>query len=111
MSQEELLTHVWDANADPFTSTVRVTVGTLRRKLEAARPDEPGPLETIIGQGYRLRDTGMTATRASIGLASRLPAVGGVDPGPAHRALRRAGVRPLGDGDRRGVPGAAPVAL
>jgi DNA-binding response OmpR family regulator len=56
VSQEVLLTHVWDANADPFTSTVRVTVGTLRRKLEAARPGEPGPLETVIGQGYRLRE-------------------------------------------------------
>ena len=56
VSQEELLTHVWDANTDPFTSTVRVTVGTLRRKLEAARPDAPGPLETLVGQGYRLRD-------------------------------------------------------
>jgi DNA-binding response OmpR family regulator len=55
VSQEELLTHVWDANADPFTATVRVTVGTLRRKLEAARPDAPGPLETLVGQGYRLR--------------------------------------------------------
>jgi DNA-binding response OmpR family regulator len=56
VSQEELLTHVWDANADPFTATVRVTVGTLRRKLEAARPEAPGPLETIIGEGYRLRE-------------------------------------------------------
>ena len=56
VSQEELLTHVWDANADPFTATVRVTVGTLRRKLEAARPDAPSPIETVIGQGYRLRD-------------------------------------------------------
>jgi len=54
VSQEELLAHVWDANADPFTSTVRVTVGTLRRKLEAARPDAPGPLATVIGRGYRL---------------------------------------------------------
>ena len=32
-SAEELLEHVWDENADPFTQTVRVTVGTLRRKL------------------------------------------------------------------------------
>jgi DNA-binding response OmpR family regulator len=56
VSQEELLTHVWDANADPFTATVRVTVGTLRRKLEAARPEAEGPLETVIGQGYRLRE-------------------------------------------------------
>ena len=27
----ESLEHVWDENADPFTQTVRVTVGTLRR--------------------------------------------------------------------------------
>ncbi len=33
LSQERLLEHVWDEYADPFTNTVRVTVGTLRRKL------------------------------------------------------------------------------
>ena len=35
LSQEVLLEHVWDEHADPFTNTVRVTVGTLRRKLVA----------------------------------------------------------------------------
>jgi DNA-binding response OmpR family regulator len=53
VSQEELLDHVWDANADPFTSTVRVTVGTLRRKLEV---HGPSPIETLVGRGYRLSD-------------------------------------------------------
>jgi DNA-binding response OmpR family regulator len=52
LSQEELLEHVWDANADPFTNTVRVTVGTLRRKLADAT-DVP-IIETLIGSGYRL---------------------------------------------------------
>ena len=53
VSAEELLEHVWDENADPFTQTVRVTVGTLRRKLSSAGD---GPLiETVIGRGYRLR--------------------------------------------------------
>ena len=53
VSAEELLEHVWDENADPFTQTVRVTVGTLRRKLSSAGE---GPLiETVIGRGYRLR--------------------------------------------------------
>ena len=52
VSQEELLTHVWDRNADPFTDTVRVTVGTLRRKL-AAHSSAP-PIATVIGCGYRL---------------------------------------------------------
>ena len=54
LSQEDLLEHVWDEHADPFTNTVRVTVGTLRRKLVAA--GELQLIETVIGRGYRLRD-------------------------------------------------------
>jgi DNA-binding response OmpR family regulator len=49
VSSEELLEHVWDAHADPFTQTVRVTVGTLRRKLGE------GSIDTLVGRGYRLR--------------------------------------------------------
>ncbi len=52
LSQEHLLEHVWDEHADPFTNTVRVTVGTLRRKLSDG--DEPQMIETVIGSGYRL---------------------------------------------------------
>ncbi|ODU01565.1 MAG: DNA-binding response regulator, partial [Pseudonocardia sp. SCN 72-86] len=40
VSSEELLERVWDENADPFTTTVRVTVMTLRKKL-----GEPGVIE------------------------------------------------------------------
>jgi len=54
LSQETLLEHVWDEHADPFTNTVRVTVGTLRRKL--AIDDEPPVIETVVGRGYRLKD-------------------------------------------------------
>ncbi|MFW0796273.1 response regulator transcription factor [Gordonia sp. CPCC 205515] len=53
VSAEELLEHVWDENADPFTQTVRVTVGNLRRKLTI--DDESPMLQTLIGRGYRLR--------------------------------------------------------
>ncbi len=53
LSQEELLEHVWDENADPFTKTVRVTIMTLRRKLE--QDGLPQPIETVVGSGYRLR--------------------------------------------------------
>jgi DNA-binding response OmpR family regulator len=48
---EELLEHVWDENADPFTQTVRVTVGTLRRKLGG------DAIETVVGRGYRLKES------------------------------------------------------
>jgi DNA-binding response OmpR family regulator len=54
LSQEDLLEHVWDENADPFTNTVRVTVMTLRRKLGEAGPGQP--IETVVGRGYRLRE-------------------------------------------------------
>ncbi len=55
VAAEELLEHVWDENADPFTQTVRVTVGTLRRKLSSA--GESQLLETVVGRGYRLRES------------------------------------------------------
>jgi DNA-binding response OmpR family regulator len=54
LSQETLLEHVWDEHADPFTNTVRVTVGTLRRKLVAG--GEAQLIDTVIGRGYRLLD-------------------------------------------------------
>ncbi len=54
ISQERLLEHVWDEAMDPFTNTVRVTVGTLRRKLQAVVDDTI--IETVIGSGYRLID-------------------------------------------------------
>ncbi|WP_026400647.1 response regulator transcription factor [Actinomadura rifamycini] len=54
VSPEDLLEHVWDENADPFTNTVRVTVGTLRRKL--AGDGEDPLIETVVRHGYRLRD-------------------------------------------------------
>jgi len=52
LSAEELLDHVWDANADQFTTSVRVILSRLRKKL-----DEPNPIETLEGAGYRLRDS------------------------------------------------------
>ena len=51
-SQEDLLEHVWDEHADPFTKTVRVTIMNLRRKLEVL--DNKQPIETVVGRGYRL---------------------------------------------------------
>ena len=59
LSQEHLLEHVWDEHADPFTNTVRVTVGTLRRKL--SEDGEPAIIETVIGSGYRFIDPDVAA--------------------------------------------------
>jgi len=50
LSTEQLLEHVWDSNADPFTTSVRVIISRLRRKL-----GEPAPIVTVTGAGYQLR--------------------------------------------------------
>ncbi|MFI1715066.1 response regulator transcription factor [Streptomyces sp. NPDC053513] len=51
LSAEDLLEQVWDENADPFTNTVTVTVGRLRRKLGG-----PPVITTTTGVGYRIAD-------------------------------------------------------
>jgi DNA-binding response OmpR family regulator len=49
VSAEELLRRVWDENADPFTTTVKVTIRRLRAKL-----GEPPLIETVPQAGYRI---------------------------------------------------------
>jgi DNA-binding response OmpR family regulator len=49
LSTEDLLEQVWDEHADPFTNTVTVTVGRLRRKL-----GDPSIITTTPGVGYRI---------------------------------------------------------
>ncbi|WP_218038302.1 response regulator transcription factor [Acrocarpospora pleiomorpha] len=51
LSTEQLLEQVWDENADPFTNTVTVTIGRLRRKL-----GNPPVITTTPGVGYRIAD-------------------------------------------------------
>jgi DNA-binding response OmpR family regulator len=49
VTAEDLLEHCWDANANPFTGSVRVIISRVRRKL-----GDPDPITTINGVGYRL---------------------------------------------------------
>jgi DNA-binding response OmpR family regulator len=51
VSSEEILERVWDANADPFTNAVKITVSRLRSKL-----GERDLIETIARGGYRMAD-------------------------------------------------------
>jgi DNA-binding response OmpR family regulator len=53
LSAEDLLDQAWDENADPFTKTVQVTIGRLRRKL-----GDPQIIETIPSVGYRIAPAG-----------------------------------------------------
>jgi DNA-binding response OmpR family regulator len=49
LSAEDLLERAWDEHADPFTNTVAVTVGRLRRKL-----GDPPVIATMPRVGYRI---------------------------------------------------------
>jgi DNA-binding response OmpR family regulator len=49
VSAEELLMRVWDEAANPFTSTVKTTIGRLRVKL-----GNPPVIETVREGGYRI---------------------------------------------------------
>jgi DNA-binding response OmpR family regulator len=49
VSTEELLEHVWDANVDPFSNIVSVTMTRLRRKL-----GDPPLIDTVVGRGFRM---------------------------------------------------------
>ena len=51
LSAEDLLEQVWDEHADPFTNTVTVTIGRLRRKL-----GDPPVITTTPGVGYRIAE-------------------------------------------------------
>jgi DNA-binding response OmpR family regulator len=49
VSADELMEKVWDETADPFSSTVRVTMSRLRAKL-----GDPPVIETVSPGGYRI---------------------------------------------------------
>lgn len=51
LSAEALLERAWDANADPFTNTIRVTISNLRKRLGS-----PWIISTVPGAGYRFGD-------------------------------------------------------
>jgi len=49
LTAERLLEQAWDENADPFTTTVKVTIRRLRGKL-----GDPQVIKTTPGVGYRI---------------------------------------------------------
>lgn len=50
VSQEELIEHIWDGNADSFSGAIRVHIATLRKKMKALLDYDP--IRTKIGEGY-----------------------------------------------------------
>jgi DNA-binding response OmpR family regulator len=59
VSRRELLREVWTMSPDTGTNVVDVYINYLRRKLSEAVPDsagQPSLIETVRGEGYRLRE-------------------------------------------------------
>ena len=54
VSQEELMEHVLESDANPFSNVVRMHISSLRKKLRDALGDDP--IQTKVGQGYRLME-------------------------------------------------------
>lgn len=52
LSQEALMEHVWEADANPFSNAVRMHISSLRKKLRERLGYDP--IQTKVGQGYRL---------------------------------------------------------
>lgn len=50
ISQEELIEHIWDSEADSFSGAIRVYISSLRKKIREV--SEYDPIETRIGEGY-----------------------------------------------------------
>ncbi|MCX6012086.1 MAG: response regulator transcription factor [Chloroflexi bacterium] len=52
VSQEEIIEHVWDQQANPFTQTIKVHIMNIRKKLADAGAGEL--ISTVKGKGYIL---------------------------------------------------------
>ena len=52
VSQEELIEHVWDSSLDSFSSSIRVHMSSLRKKLKAGLGYDP--IVNKIGEGYNI---------------------------------------------------------
>ena len=61
VSQEALLEHVWNAEANPFTNVVRVHINALRRALGDTAAQSRF-FRTVVGAGYCLDDFGAGLT-------------------------------------------------
>ena len=60
ISQEELLEHIWDSNADMFSQTVKVHINNLRKKLGSS--GAKNMIQTIKNKGYLIEDKNSAAS-------------------------------------------------
>ncbi|MCL4397907.1 response regulator transcription factor [Patescibacteria group bacterium] len=54
LSKEQIISHIWDYDADVLPNTVEVYIGYLRNKIDKPFPQSPALIHTVRGFGYRL---------------------------------------------------------
>jgi len=56
VAKQQILEHVWDMNADPFSNVVDVYIGYLRNKIDKEFPKEKPLITTFKGMGYKIEN-------------------------------------------------------
>jgi len=54
LSKDQIITHVWDYNADILPNTVEAYIRHLREKIDIPFPNDPQLIQTIRGFGYKI---------------------------------------------------------
>jgi len=54
LSKEQIISHVWDYDADILENTVEVYIGYLRNKIDRPFPKKSPLIQTIRGFGYKI---------------------------------------------------------
>jgi DNA-binding response OmpR family regulator len=54
VTKDQIISHVWDFDADILPNTVEAFIGSLRKKIDRPFKDRPPLIHTVRGFGYRL---------------------------------------------------------
>lgn len=54
VSKDQIISHVWDFDADILPNTVEAFIGSLRKKIDRPFKSKPPLIHTVRGFGYRL---------------------------------------------------------
>ena len=54
LTKDQIISHVWDYDADVLPNTVEVYIGYLRNKIDRAFTDKPSLIKTVRGFGYKI---------------------------------------------------------
>lgn len=54
LTKDNIISHVWDYDADILPNTVEVYIGYLRNKIDKPFIDKPSLIQTVRGFGYKL---------------------------------------------------------